>query len=84
MTGEDPYGEGHANALGRIASTLGVPVEAFLAADPAAGPDLASAGMDLDASAQVLALLRLFVRLKSPEARARCLSYVVQEAIHDG
>jgi hypothetical protein len=31
-----------------------------------------------------MALLRLFVRLKSPEARARCVAYVVQEATNEG
>ncbi|ACB27653.1 hypothetical protein [Methylobacterium radiotolerans] len=75
-------------ALVRIAQTLGVPVATFLTAYPPGTPDagMIVEGLDHpgeDHPAEVVALLRLFVRLKSPEARARCLAYVVQEATHD-
>ncbi|MCJ2066836.1 hypothetical protein MKK63_29720 [Methylobacterium sp. J-088] len=71
-------------ALVRIAWTLGVPVATFLTTYPTGKSDLETAVGALDHPAEVVALLRLFVRLKSPEARARCLAYVVQEATHDG
>jgi len=83
MNGNDPQDSDLA-ALVRIARTLGVPVASFLTTYPAETPDTATAVAGLDHPAEVVALLRLFVRLKSPEARARCLAYVVQEVTHDG
>lgn len=83
MNGDDPQDD-KPGTLVRIARTLGVPVATFLTGDPAETPDIEAAGEDPDHFSEVMALLRLFVRLKSPEARARCLAYVVQEATHDG
>ena len=82
MNGDDPQDDERV-ALVRIARTLGVPVATFLTADPADTPDMEPVVEDPHHLAEVMALLRLFVRLKSPEARARCLAYVVQEATHD-
>lgn len=83
MSGEGPqdYDPG---SLVRIARTLGVPVATFLTACPTETSDTETVLANLDHPAEVVALLRLFVRLKSPEARARCLAYVVQEATHEG
>jgi hypothetical protein len=82
MNGDDPQDD-ECGALVRIARTLGVPVATFLTADPADTLDIETVVEGADHLAEVMALLRLFVRLKSPEARARCLAYVVQEATHD-
>lgn len=82
MNGDDPQDD-EGGALVRIARTLGVPVATFLTTDPADPPDFETVVEGPDHLADVVALLRLFVRLKSPEARARCLAYVVQEATHD-
>ncbi|KQP40339.1 MULTISPECIES: hypothetical protein [unclassified Methylobacterium] len=81
--GDDPQDDGP-DMLGRIAQTLGVPVATFLTADPAEIPDNETAMASLDHTADAVVLLRLFVRLKSPEARARCFAYVVQEAANEG
>nr|WP_238184578.1 hypothetical protein [Methylobacterium trifolii] len=83
MTGEDPQDDAP-GALDRIARSLGVPVATFLTAHPAETPDTEMPVAGLDHLPDVVALLHLFVRLKSPEARARCLAYVVQEATNDG
>ncbi|MCK2057092.1 hypothetical protein [Methylobacterium sp. 37f] len=80
--GNDPQDDGP-NMLGRIARTLGVPVATFLTADPAEMPDTETAMASLDHTADAVVLLRLFVQLKSPEARARCIAYIVQEATQD-
>ena len=82
MSGDDPQDDGR-GSLVRIARTLGVPVATFLTADPADTPDIETVVEGPDHLAEVMALLRLFVRLESPEARARCLAYVVQEATRD-
>lgn len=82
MNGDDPQDD-ERGALVRIARTLGVPVATFLTAAPTDTPDIKTVVEGSDHLAEVMALLRLFVRLKSPEARARCLAYVVQEATHD-
>ncbi|MFB0491564.1 hypothetical protein ABIE45_004150 [Methylobacterium sp. OAE515] len=84
MNGDDPQSGCDTDALDRIAHALGVPVAAFLTDKPDEAPDIATAVMAMGDPAQVVALLRLFARLKSPEARARCLAYVVQEATQDG
>ncbi|MFK5600188.1 hypothetical protein ACFZ8E_24795 [Methylobacterium sp. HMF5984] len=82
MNGDDPQDDAP-GALVRIARSLGVPVATFLTADPPETPNTETAVAGLDHLPEVVALLRLFVRLKSPEARARCLAYVVQEATND-
>ena len=82
MNGDDPQGDDR-SALDRIARTLGVPVATFLTTDFANTPDFKTVVENSDHLAEAVALLRLFVRLKSPESRARCLAYVVQEATHD-
>ncbi|MGX9979092.1 hypothetical protein [Methylobacterium fujisawaense] len=81
MSGDDPQDDAR-GALFRIAQTLGVPVATFLTPDPADIPDIETIGEGANHLAEAVALMRLFVRLKSPEARARCLAYVVQEATH--
>jgi len=83
MNGDDPRDD-NPGALIRIAKTLGVPVATFLTAYPPGTPDVGTIVEGLDHPAEVVALLRLFVELKSPEARARCLAYVAREATHDG
>jgi len=84
INGDDPYRDENSSTLDRIARTLGVPVAAFLTAAPADTPVSETAVVGPDHPAEVVTLLRLFVRLKSPESRARCLAYVVYEATHDG
>lgn len=83
MNGDDPRAGCDTDALDRIAQALGVPVAAFLADKPDEAPNVANAVMAMGDPAHVVTLLRLFARLKSPEARARCLAYVVQEATRD-
>lgn len=80
--GDDPHDDAM-RALNRIAKALDVPAETFLTVHPAAASDAELDPSTLDHLPDVVALLRLFVRLKSPEARARCLAYVVQEATND-
>lgn len=84
MNGDDPRDGDDLGALVRIARTLGVPVATFLTADRADTPDIEAAVESPDHLDEVVAMLRLFLRLKSSEARARCLAYVVQETTHDG
>ncbi|KQO59064.1 MULTISPECIES: hypothetical protein [unclassified Methylobacterium] len=81
--GDDPQDDGP-GMLDRIARTLGVPVATFLTADPAEAPDTKIPVATPDQLLEMMALLRLFVQLKSPEARARCLAYIVHEATNDG
>lgn len=83
MGGDNPQDDTQARTLTRIARTLGVPIETLLASEPHAMPGFETLDVGGDDPAQVMALLRLFVRLKSPEARARCFAYVVQEATRD-
>ncbi|QEE38968.1 MULTISPECIES: hypothetical protein [unclassified Methylobacterium] len=83
MDGDNPQND-DMTALVRIARTLRVPVATFLTACPVGTSNTDSAVVAQDHPAEVVALLRLFVRLKSPEARARCLAYVVQEVTNDG
>ncbi|TXN81143.1 hypothetical protein [Methylobacterium sp. WL8] len=80
--GDDPQDD-DVGALDRIARALGVPIATFLTACPAGTSDTALDMSSLDNPAEVVTLLRLFVRLKSPEARARCLAYIAQEATND-
>ncbi|TXM66802.1 hypothetical protein [Methylobacterium sp. WL120] len=84
MANGDDRQDGDLSPLDRIARSLGVPITTFLTADPAETPDTEIVVTSSDHLPEVVALLRLFVRLKSPEARARCLAYVVQEATNDG
>ncbi|CAM3051004.1 hypothetical protein JHFBIEKO_4417 [Methylobacterium mesophilicum] len=84
MNGDDPQDD-DLTALVRIARTLGVPVATFLKAYPPGTPDADTIVVGLDHPAEeIVLLLRLFVGLKSFEARARCLAYVAREATHDG
>ncbi len=83
MNGDDPQND-DLSALVRIARSLGVPVATFLTGRPPEVPDTDPPVTAQDHLPEVVMLLRLFVRLKSPEARARCLAFVVQEATHDG
>lgn len=79
---EDPQDD-HPGVLDRIARALGVPATTFLTAAPAETTDTEIPAADFDHFPEVTALLRLYVQLKSPEARARCLAYIVQEATRD-
>ena len=84
MNDHDPHND-HLGVLVRIARTLDVPVATFLTAGSAEAVDIETAVEGLDHPAEEGALLlRLFVRLKSPAARARCLAYVAREATRDG
>ena len=83
MNAHDPRDD-NPGALVRIAKTLGVPVATFLTAYPPETSDAVTIVEGLDHPAEVVALLRLFVELKSPEARARCLAYVAREATNEG
>ena len=84
MMNDDDLHDANRGALVRLAQALDVPVANFLTDHPVETPGTETALAGLEHPAEVVALLRLFVRLKSPEARARCLAYVVQEVTHDG
>ena len=71
-------------SLDRIAHALNVPVDSFNQAEQA-DPSLVIDGdprkEDVE---QALIVLRLFLRLKNPEARARCVGFITQELTNDG
>ena len=71
-------------SLDRIAHALNVPVDSFYQ-DEQADPSLLIDGdprkEDVE---QALLVLRLFLRLKDPEARARCVGFITQELTNDG
>lgn len=71
------------NALGRIARTLGVPAASFFATEPSR-PSSGEEEVACDEGiTQALTMMRLFLRLKDPEARARCISFLTEELLHD-
>lgn len=71
------------NALERIARILDVPAASFFAPEPTPAPGgTGAAGTDHEI-AQALAVMRLFLRLKSSQARARCVSFITQELLRD-
>ena len=68
-------------ALERIARSLNVSAASFFV--PAASGNVEEAGgaaTDEEMS-QALAVMRLFLRLKDAEARARCVSFITQELL---
>ncbi|WP_244473785.1 hypothetical protein [Methylobacterium sp. Leaf112] len=65
MNGDDPKGD-YLVMLDRIAQSLGVPVATFQTAYPDEAPDTETALAGLDQLSEVMALMRLFVRLKKP------------------
>lgn len=71
------------NALGRIARILDVPAASFFA--PKQSPTLGGVGTAAtdEGIVQALAVMRLFLQLRDPEARARCLSFITQELLQD-
>jgi len=83
MNGDNPHDRTDPGPLTRIAQTLSVPIATFLTEDPV---EMSGAEADVQARDdldQVVAVLRLFVRLKSPEARARCVAYIVHETTRE-
>lgn len=71
------------NALQRIARILDVPAASFLTPEPTPTTGgIGAAGTDHEI-AQALAVMRLFLRLKSSQARARCVSFITQELLRD-
>lgn len=82
MDDDDDASDGKtSHPLERIARSLNLPAASFFA--PAASGNVEEAGgaaTDEEMS-QALAVMRLFLRLKDPEARARCVSFITQELL---
>ena len=71
------------NTLGRIARILDVPAVSFFEPEPvptSGGAEMAASGEEI---AQAAAVMRLFLRLKGTQARARCVSFIIQELLRD-
>ncbi|MCJ2069192.1 hypothetical protein MKK75_10310 [Methylobacterium sp. J-030] len=71
------------DALQRIARILDVPAASFFEPEPAptsGGTESAASGEEI---AQAAAVMRLFLRLKGTQARARCVSFIIQELLRD-
>ncbi|RYF16009.1 MAG: hypothetical protein EOO77_12835 [Oxalobacteraceae bacterium] len=69
------------NALERIARILDVPAASFFVPEPYLNTGRAETAANEEDLAQVLAVMRLFLQLKDPEARARCVSFIIQELL---
>lgn len=71
------------NSLKLIAEALGVPVSNFFATEPLRFSGRMGAAASREEMAEALAVMRLFLRLQDPEARARCVSFITQELVRD-
>ncbi|GJD73869.1 hypothetical protein [Methylobacterium goesingense] len=74
----------HRRSLDLIAIALNVPVDSFYQAKqfkPLLVIDVDPPTEDVE---QALIVMRLFLRLKDPEARARCVGFITQELTNDG
>ncbi|MCJ2085154.1 hypothetical protein MKK88_03985 [Methylobacterium sp. E-005] len=82
---DDDDAENHetGNTLGRIARILDVPAASFFAPEPSPTSEGTGAAATAEELAQALAVMRLFLRLKSSQARARCVSFITQELVRD-
>ena len=68
-------------SLKLIASALGVPVASFFATEPLRFSGQTGEAASREEMAEALAVMRLFLRLPDPEARARCVSFITQELL---
>jgi hypothetical protein len=75
---EDPTSDA---SLKLIASALGVPVASFFATKPLRFSGQMGEAASRGEMAEALAVMRLFLRLPDPEARARCVSFITQELL---
>lgn len=71
------------NALGRIARILDVPAASFFGPAQSPTPGGTGTAHTDEETSQALAVMRLFLRLKSSQARARCVSFITQELLRD-
>ncbi len=68
-------------SLALIASALGVPVASFFATEPLRFSGQMGKAASRGEIAEALAVMRMFLRLSDPEARARCVSFITQELL---
>ncbi|MCJ2023980.1 hypothetical protein [Methylobacterium sp. J-067] len=69
--------------LTRIAGVLGVPVARFFATGPLRFSGQMGAAASREEMTEALAVMRLYLRLQSPEARARCITFITEELLRD-
>jgi hypothetical protein len=67
--------------LARIAAVLGVPVASFFAPGPLRFSRQMGAAASREEMIEALAVMRLYLRLQSPEARARCVTFITEELL---
>lgn len=82
MDDDDARDQEGERSLNRIARTLNVPVKSFYGLEQATSspePQEADSGEDV-----ALAVMRLFLQLTNPEARARCVAFIAQELTQGG
>ena len=78
---DDASGYEIGHALERIARSLNVPAASFFAPAPCTNVEETGAAATDEEMSQALGVMRLFLRLKDPEARARCVSFITQELL---
>jgi hypothetical protein len=70
-------------SLKLIAGALGVPVDSFFATEQLRFSGQMGEAASRGEIAEALAVMRLFLRLPDPEARARCISFITQELLQN-
>lgn len=73
----------HRRYLDLIARALNVPVDSFFQAKQAKPLLVIDVDPPTEDVQQALTVMRLFLRLKDPEARARCVGFITQELTND-
>lgn len=81
MNDDDATDHENRASLKLIASALGVPVASFFATESLRFSGQMGEAASRGEMAEALAVMRLFLRLPDPEARARCVSFVTQELL---
>jgi hypothetical protein len=84
MDNDDALDPKRRRSLERIAHALNMPVDSFYEAGqvkPLLVIDVDPPTKDVE---QALIVMRLFLQLKNPEARARCVGFITQELTNDG
>lgn len=69
--------------LARIARILDVPASSFFVPESSQILGGSEPTANDEETAQALAVMRLFLRLKGTQARARCVSFIIQELLRD-
>lgn len=80
---DDDESHSISDGLKRIARILDVPVASFFASEASPTVEQNRAAPTAGEVEQALSVMRLFLRLNSTQARARCVSFIVQELLRN-